>query len=391
MIIHPTELLANGNRVRIQSKFESIRGTSYLWYEVDHKYEKYLTTEKLDGFLVGLLLQAMKDGEDIRVLGAVSQKLFFNLSTYYINIAHLIVPGLKKIKIKPEALDYGDSYSCANGVVTGFSAGVDSFCTVYDHLLSDSPPDYKITHFVFNNVGSHGQKDCTAARKLFNARYELAKSFPDDVGLDFLRIDSNLTEILKLAFQKSHVTRNASALLVLQKLFAKYYYASTYRYEDSYIRETHDVAHADPMTIHLLSTETLECISTGCQHSRVEKTKRIADLNAARHWLNVCVRPSDDGKNCSICHKCCRTLATLEMLGRLQEFGEVFDLDRWRRIRTKYLLHLLSLKNDDFSNEIKEYARRSNYSFGLFLTIIANLPCSQKLLHNIYNISAKRL
>lgn len=390
MIIHPAELVAKGAQVRIQSRFESIRGDDYLWYEVDKRYEQYLTTEKLDGFLVGLLLQAMKDGEDIRVMGAVSERLYFNLSTYYIKISRLLTPGLRKVSILPESLDFGDPCNCADGVVTGFSAGVDSFCAIYDHLISDPPPHYKITHFVFNNVGSHGQKDYAIARNLFHARYKLVKGFPEEMGFDFLKIDSNLNEILKLAFQKSHVSRNTSAILVLQKMFAKYYYASTHSYQDSYVRATPDIAHADPMTIHLLSTETLDCISTGCQYTRVEKTGRIAELDVARRWLNVCVRQSDDGKNCSTCWKCCRTLATLEMLGRVEEFDEVFDLDRWRWIRNKYFLQILSMRGNEFIDEIKEHARQSNYSFGPFLTIIASIPFSRKPLHFIYDTAAKR-
>jgi hypothetical protein len=332
----------------------------------------------------------MKNGEDICIKGAISERLFYNLTAYYVNVLRLAIPSLKKINIIPESLDSGASFPCAGGVVTGFSAGIDSFCTIYDHLISDPPPHFKLTHFVFNNVGSHGQKDYAAARKLFNSRYELVKGFPQDKGIDFLKIDSNLNELLKLGFQKTHIPRNVSALLMLQKLFAKYYYTSAYRYQDCYVGETNALAYTDPVAVHLLSTETLECISTGCQYSRVEKTARTAEIAEARHLLNVCITETHDGKNCSTCWKCCRTLVTLEMLGLLEEFDEIFDLDRWRRVRSKYLLYMLSMKGDKLVNEIKEHAKHTHYSFGALLMMVTSLPFSDTFLQLPYKRAAGR-
>ena len=35
--------------------------------------------------------------------------------------------------------------------------------------------------------------------------------------------------------------------------------------------------------------------------------------------------------NCSVCPKCVRTLLTLDILGKLDAFSGVFDIDRYRR------------------------------------------------------------
>jgi hypothetical protein len=95
----------------------------------------------------------------------------------------------------------------------------------------------------------------------------------------------------------------------------------------------------------------------------VEKTRRLAKIPGANRWLNVCVAPSPDGKNCSTCKKCCRTLLTLEILGLLDDFKQVFSLDKWAGVRNRYLIWMLGDKNDPLFNEIKEYANSVGYSF----------------------------
>jgi hypothetical protein len=363
MIINSTEISESDGKVKIQSLVEYSERKKYLWYSIDKKFSQYITTEKLDGFLVGVLPLAMRLGEDIDVKGAVSERLYFNLTTSYMNILKLVMPFLTMININPQYLDDGKRAKCRGAVGTGFSAGVDSFCTLHNHYFGDTSPSYKITHFVFNNVGAHDEWDSKRGRELFNSRYDLLKGYPSELGIEFIKIDSNLSDILRWDFQQTHVPRNISAILMLQKLFAKYYYSSSYLYKDCFFGPSYDIAFTDPAAVHLLSTETLECISTGCRYSRVEKTRRMAKVLGANRRLNVCVSSSLDGKNCSTCWKCCRTLLTLEILGILGDFAHVFDLDRWRRVRNRYLVKVLGAKKDPYIKEIRDYAKSVGYSF----------------------------
>jgi hypothetical protein len=369
LIINPIEIVESDAEVRLQSLIEFSDKKKYLWYSLPKKFSQYLMTEKLDGFLVGVLLLAMKLGEDIEVKGAVSERLYFNLTNSYMKIMQILIPELIKVNINPQYLDNGKTTKCEGAVVTGFSAGVDSFSTIYDHYLNDPLPDYKITHFVFNNVGSHGVGDSEKTRALFNARYDLVKGYPREIGIDFIKIDSNLSEVLEMDYEQTHFPRNVSAILLLQKLFAKYYYSSSLQYKDCSIKPYYDMAITDPVAVHLLSTETLECISTGCQYSRVEKTRRLAKLPGANRWLNVCVKPSPDGKNCSTCWKCCRTLLTLEILGLLEDFGQVFSLDKWKRVKNRYLLGVIGNSKDLYAKEIIDYARIEGYPFKPWLVV----------------------
>lgn len=365
MRINRVELIHDHDEVRIQSLIEYADQKQYLWYQVDQRYEEYLTTEKLDGFLVGLLLLAMKYGEDIYIDGAISEKLYYNVSNYYMKILTLVMPSLRGVAVNPQRLDNGTSYRSQGAIVTGFSAGIDSFCTVVDHFFAEPPPSYKLTHFIFNNVGSHGKGEAERTRQLFNQRYELIKGFPKEIGIELVKVDSNLSDLLRMDFVQTHPPRNVSAVLILQKLFGKYYYSSAFKYEDCSIGPTRHISCTESGTMHLLSTETLECISTGSQYSRVEKTEKVAGIEPSYRYLNVCTATDTAGQNCSLCDKCCRTLLTLEMLGDMERYKNIFDLTRYKRIRNFYISNVLSQRYDPFHHEIVEYARQVRYNFPL--------------------------
>jgi hypothetical protein len=378
MIIWPITKIQHNGCVKLQAQVEYENKNNLLWYTFDDSVAEYLTDEVHDGFLVGLLPLAMKTGEDIIVKGAISERLFYNLSNYYVEILTRIIPSFKKVKIIPESLSDGSRIPSQGGVITGFSAGIDSFCTIYDHFLESTPSNYKITHLLFNNVGSHGEFDAIKAESVFLSRYELIKGFAKESKLPFIRVNSNLSDLLKMNFQQTHVPRNVSSVLMLQKLIGKYYYASTYRYEDSFVGKTYDMAYSDPFAVHLLSTEKLECISSGCQHSRVVKTERVSNVPSSRDWLNVCVSPKEDGSNCSTCWKCNRTLITFEILGVIDSYKNVFDLGKWKWSKKWYIPEvILNSKNKDpLVAEIRLLARNKNYTFtwkqkvfGAFVTI----------------------
>lgn len=373
MIIYPATIREEGTFTAVASEIEYGSRKETLWYSVDKRYSQYLTTEKLDGFVVGLLPLAMETGEDIIVKGPVSEKLFYNLSHHYMGILRLTSPSYKSIEIVPDSLTVSTEYICEGAVATGFSAGIDSLCTVHDYLLSDIPPSYKITHFIFNNAGSHGEWDTREARVRFNTRYNFIKGFADRLRIEFIKIDTNLSDILRMEFRKTHVPRNISCALILQKLIGKLYYSSALRYQDSYIGPANDHSFSEPFSVPLLSTETLECISTGSQYSRIEKTKRVIVIEDSRKWLNVCLFPQDPERvgNCSCCGKCLLTMFTLELLGVLEQYSEVFDLDIWSRQRNLYIVTtILGKSRDPLVVEAREYINGIGYIFPLWQRLL---------------------
>jgi len=365
MRISAPEIVENGSDLRVQAAVQYGDKQNLLWFSMDSRFRPYVTSEKLDGFLVGMLLLAMQRGEDIHLDSPVSAKLYYSLQNSYIRLLTLAIPSLTKITIVPSSLDYGISDSCQNEVVTGFSGGIDSFCVLADHMSESVPTSHRITRLLFNNVGSHGEHNAEKGRVLFHQRYHMLSSYPRELEMDFIQVDSNLSDLLQMNFQQTHVPRNAAPVLMLQKLFGRYLYASTYRYEDCYVGEAKDLAYMDPLGVHLLSTETLDCVSTGCEYSRVQKTQRVSQFAGARKYLNVCTSTEAEGRNCSKCLKCCRTLFTLELLDSLEYFQEVFDLETWKTVRGKYIVYVLGNQPNAFCRELREYIKAEDISFPL--------------------------
>ena len=123
----------------------------------------------------------------------------------------------------------------------------------------------------------------------------------------------------------------------------------------------------------MLSTESLEIIPDGAQYSRSEKTERIINYAPVREYLNVCVSGENDSyQNCSICHKCQRTLFALDVLGGLSEFRKVFDIQKWEKERFRYKCQLIVDYNKDvYAKDNVDLAKRHNYKMPSKLT--ANL------------------
>ncbi len=365
MIIGPLQHWTSCGKFFVQAEIQYGNEKKNLWYSVDEKYSEHVCTEQHDAFVVGCLLLGMSLGEDMHIEGALSEKLFYNLSNYYINIITRIIPSYRKIKLEPQRLA-NNRVGRHGGVATGFSGGVDSFSVLHDHLSSETPESYRLTHLFFNNVGSHGEWDSKKASDLFEKRFALIEDFARQTGLEFIKVDSNLSDILQMNFEQTHVPRNASAVLLMQKLVSRYYYSSGFSYEDSFVAESSAIAHADPIAVPLLSTETLEFIPAGAQYSRVDKTQHVAALAYAHKWLNVCISPKD-GRNCAGCTKCCRTLFTLELLGQADRFAEVFDMETWKWARKWYVPEVILNRKvkESYVEEIRAKMKEQGKTFTL--------------------------
>lgn len=356
------ELVEREGEACVQASLHTSEGSQTLWFAVPAEHAGHLLIDRADGFLVATLLLAMSRGQAIESVAPVSARLAFNLVHHYQPLLTTLMPQLRPVPIHaPLTAARGQP----SGVGSGFSAGVDSFSVMHDHFVAAVPEGFRLTHLLFNNVGSHGTRDPRRARSLFRSRHALVGGWPAETGLPFIPVDSNLAELLPLDFEQTHTTRNLAVALTLQPLLGRFYYASTFHYRDLHVGPTFDAAFADPVAVPLLSTETLDMVAAGSQHSRVTKTSQVTAVPGASRYLNVCATETADGRNCSTCRKCCRTLFTLELLGQLDQFAEVFRLDAWRHVRHRYICtELLSGgAKRPLTNELLDYANCSGHRF----------------------------
>ncbi len=274
----------------------------------------------------------------------------------------LILPSLHLITIIPS--DVQPALSRGEGVATGFSAGIDSFCVLADHHYADVPKGFKITHLLFNNVGSHGP-DEKKSRSLFHKRYNRIKPITERIGLPFIAIDSNMDSFYHgLDFQITHTPRNASIALLLQKGFKRFLYASAYHYSNTYIGPRNAMGYSDNVTLPLLSTETLDLISSGSQYTRIEKTLKVATIEDSYRSLDVCTEEEHLMINCSSCFKCKRTMLTLEIAGSLERYASVFNINTYKKLRDIYIEEVLRSK-DPLLQEIVSFIKISGYKLPL--------------------------
>ena len=99
--------------------------------------------------------------------------------------------------------------------------------------------------------------------------------------------------------------------LLLSSLFKRIYIPSSETY-----------AHLEPCGSHplldpLWSTEHLQIVHDGCEATRIEKVRKIAQHEVALKKLRVCWENKENAYNCGVCEKCIRTMISLYAIGAL--------------------------------------------------------------------------
>lgn len=365
MILKNLKVSNEEENLKISVEVESKNENKELWFSVPKNYEEGVCKEQYDSFLVGILYPAMESGEDILIKGKVSSKLLFNINNYVIPLICSFSNKVKKIKVEAEEISYKNYDGI--GIGTGFSGGVDSFSTVYDHYELEKDKKYKINSFLFLNVGSHGSGDEKEVYSKFMKRYDFLKKFPEEIGLEFVPVNSNLYKFHPWGHQLTCTLTLVAGVLIMQKRYNKYYCSSlgwSYLellefYKDDLGK---DIAIFDPILLPLLSTESLELIADGTQYTRVEKVKNIINYEPVYRYLNVCVSGEDTHENCSLCSKCCRTLMTLDSIGKIEEFSSLFDIKKYRKEAERIYLaeQVLNQNKNAFARDNVELAKINN-------------------------------
>ena len=353
-------------RVVIQGK------ESECFYSVPEGHADFADAASSNCFLVGLLYPALRYGEDVHVEGTVSARLLYNLNEYLIPLMAICDSRLKRITVTADATDDAGCDG-ARAVGTGFSGGIDSFATIYEHFARPTPAGFKLTHLFFFNVGAHGipkeEGDLDAIERQFRARYEKLKPFADEAALPFVTVNSNVHLFHPWGHLEVATFATASAILFLQKGIRRYYIASsghTYRQLWKFLGDggrPDAIERINMMLLPWLSTESLDLVDDGNLFDRSQKTALVANYPPAAKYLNVCYGHDTLDTNCSVCPKCARTLLTLEILGKLETFRDVFDIPKYRReVRRRLIAEtVVSERRNLFAEHLMDLAREHGF------------------------------
>ena len=329
-------------------------GPAELWFSLPAAHADKLSAETCDGFVVGLYAAAAQRGLDIHVEGAMSARLLQSLNGQAGELLYTLLPYPRKVRVLAAetcAEDWG-----GREVFTGFSAGVDSFCTLFSHTRADLPREQRLSGLFYNNVGSHGHDH--AAASLYRMRERRVRAIAAQVGLPLIDVSSNLDALLCVPFRRTHTLRNLAVALLFQRACGAFLYASTVHFRDVAARNVQNMGYADPILLPLLRTETLTGYSAGSEYTRHDKTRLVARHALTYNTLDVCVSQSPSATiNCSVCWKCLRTQLSLELLGCLEDYREVFQIARYRRVRPLFLASVLQSR-DALLLELREQLMR---------------------------------
>lgn len=331
-------------------------GPESLWFRTRAEFRDLLS-ETCDAPLLALLYPAMLKGEDIEVRGALSDFLLYNLAGPLQALLQVLNPALKRVRIS----SLGGSPPTrvpAVGCATGFSGGVDSFSAVYRHYLEEPVVGPKLTHLTIQDIWSADNfATFDLASPKVHPGYKRLLPVAERWQLPLVPITSNVGAFYRgLRFEDTHTLRNAVIGHLLGNGVGRFIYASGYPFSQQLFRQVSDIARADNAVLGLVGSDSVQFMAGDPDLSRLEKTARLTAVAETRDHLHVCASTWE--RNCSVCWKCRRTMLTLDVLGRLDDYRRVFDVDLFRADRRSWLDTVLG-KGDPFIDDIATYARKA--------------------------------
>lgn len=325
----------------------------------------------LDPFAVMLLMPAMIRGEDLVLEGSVDQNLLYNLSGLVQNVFRIRWPQWSKIKVsgEPRVSEVGPPVT--RGVAAGFSGGVDSM-QLFQHCYLDSevPDNMRLNLLLHHHVGAHCDSD-----SLFRESLAHVQDWADRHGLPLVGTICDMDRYYHgTKFADSSIPRNVAAALSLSHLYHTFLYAAAVRLEGD--RRGQLPKATDCLTTMLLplyGSRQHSMRQIGGEYSRMDKTLQVLKDERLTDDLHVCARPAAKRTkflNCGTCEKCFKLLVVAEQIGRLDRLKKLYDLDSFRRRRTRCLINLFYrglTRRSVSSTETLSWLKREDYPFPHFL------------------------
>ncbi len=304
------------------------------------EYFKYIVDDRTDAFLFGVLPYAMRHGHDIICEQPVTGNFLFNLETQYIPALYEHDVELYRTKIKAETIEQpvGNCGACA----TGLSCGVDCLYTVSENYNNHYAKDLALTHFLVFNEGAFGGSYYGANRS-FTVKnlYKRSERLANELGLPIIQLGTNLEALMRIPVDRFLVNAMGMIVLSISKLIGVYHYSSSGAdYGDFSIKNSSkgDTSYYDLLSLSCISYGATHFYSAGGAQTRFRKLRALSKSPMARKYLHSCLYYDF---NCGQCVKCYRNLITFDALGTLDEFREVYNIDEYKKNRTKALEYLV--------------------------------------------------
>lgn len=343
-----------------------------LWFAVPIEYKEYLCAERGDAFVVAMLWYAMVTGSDIECEAPISEKMAFGIKQYLVPALMKEESGYKRhINIICDTTNVPVANKGAVG--TGMSCGVDSIYTLDVFSKPNIPEKYKLTHLTYFNMGAifhpnRATKKVYSMKEFYDTtdkmsleKLQNAQDVADMSNLPLLYVKSNMdSDYYRGAYGDTGVYRNCACVLAAAGLFSIYYCSSGGSNAFDLCLDKGS-EYYEALLCDVFSTESLSFMLSDYD-TRLEKMLVLQHNKAAQQFLDVCFCFN----SCGECSKCLRTLVTLDILGSLDKFNNVFDIEKYKKNRTDAFVWLLKTKDlpgDDgiHAKLVYDYAILHNY------------------------------
>lgn len=293
-----------------------------------------------DPFAAALLIPAMERGEDLAIEGEVDEILLDALRTSVQAAAGTVDRRWKRVRINAAARRETRQPDFSLGAATGMSCGIDSLTTFALHPDAEATPEqFRLKLLVHNDIGAH------AAPLAHVRQFDNAKRFAAGAGLPLVGVAADLSPYYRSPFIKNHILRSAAAMLAIGHLFHTWHHSAGQSFSGAVSGGRFSgIGAVEAGVVPALSTRRRTFRVAGNHMSRVEKTGLVMDMAEAQRHLAVCIRGHDPGLrkiNCGRCYKCAAFLLQAESEGKLEAFGDTFDLDGFRAGRSHAWFRLL--------------------------------------------------
>jgi hypothetical protein len=346
------ETVETSTGIRLQAHVNIDAKATQLTLDVDKQWGEYLVTEVSDAFLWSALRYAMIHCHDIDVATPVSEQFLHNITEHYLPCLQLTDPTVHKPAITTPPSPGDNAFSFGKGVGASISCGVDSLYTVKKYL--DSPyPSLNLTHLFLTTQGLFGQYVNPLQSR--NAIFDRGRKVSAHLNLPFVNVISNISAVFPQNYGNAPAYSTMLSVLSLRKLFCVYHYASGYDIGHFKISNNsyEDCSLFDLLITNVLTVPGFRLYHSGGEMTRAQKTKYIADFEIAKKYLSVCVR--DGEKNDNICLKCRRTLLHADMMGVLNDFKDVFDIDYYLKNKADYFRYLCTQGTSKYMSDTYQY------------------------------------
>lgn len=291
-------------------------------HEVFYQTRDIRLTPSIEACLCMTLLPAMSQGAAVQARGPVSPRLLA-ATDRIMDVVCGWQPSLHRVKIEG-AVPRSAAPAAGSRVGTFFSGGLDSFFTLLKHRD-------EITDLI-HIYGFQRQPSDIALRQRTS---ELVRRAGAEFGKNVIEVESNYRSFLKPYVSHTHLAHGASLATVGHLLgpeFHRIYIAATYHRDALFPWGSHP--DLDP----LWSTESLDVVHDGCEATRVDKARLVAQSDIALQSLRVCHHNPRENLNCGECEKCIRTMINLAAVGGLERchtFAKPLDIDRVKQLLAK--------------------------------------------------------